>query len=171
MLILTDYAERVTDSVATQELRQSARTYGERLRVNPYTALLEEVQWRAGHVAAIRDKLSVGSWEDLFTIDPMTMDEQPSALLKRYDAERTHLDRACKLAIDAGIAERYVQLAELQGAVLYRVLTKALDAATARAGLSPAQLESFKTAFAPALRAAFEQEAQPTAARVALDQA
>lgn len=146
----------------------AAKTYGERLRVNPYTALLEEVQWRAGHVAAIRERLGQGQWDDLFVTDADGV-EHASGLLKRYDQERLHLDRACKLAIDAGIAERYVQLAELQGATLHRVLSRALDAATREAGITGQALEAFRRAFGPALRLAFEQEARPSAVRVALD--
>lgn len=151
------------DTERRTEIRERAKVYGGRLRVNPYTALLEEVQWRAGHVAALRDRIAAGGWEDLYTITEEG-DQRVGFLLQRYDAERVHLDRACKLAIDAGIAERYVQLAELQGAVLYRVLAKALDAATLASGLSGEMLDKFKAAFAPALREAFEAEAEPAAA-------
>lgn len=127
----------------------AARTYGAKLAVNPYTALLDEVQWRAGHVAWLRDRLQGMAPEDLWVLDDRG-NVRDSHTLRRYDKERELLDRACKLAIDAGVAERYVQLAELQGAALHRLLTRALD----EVGVSAEQ----RQAFGAALRHAFEAE-------------
>lgn len=127
----------------------AARTYGKRLPVNPYTALLDEVQWRAGHVAWLRDRLQGLDPDELWVVDDRG-NLRDSPTLRRYDKERELLDRACKLAIDAGIAERYVQLAELQGATLYRLLNRALD----EVGVTPEQ----RREFGAALRRAFEAE-------------
>lgn len=108
-------------------LRRDAVVYGARLDVNPYTVLLEEVQWRAGHVEWLRSKIQeLESADQLF--GPNRHGELvPVPLVQRYDKERFMLDRAVKLAIDAGIAERYVRLAELHGQVLHQVLQVALN--------------------------------------------
>lgn len=131
-------------------------TYGTRQRVNPYTALLNEVQHRAGHVAWLREQVqttlqtnTVGDQDSMFVIDDHGV-HRDNPLLKRYDRERDRLDRACKMAIDAGIAERYVQLAELQGQTLFRVM----EAVHLKIGLTMEQ----KAAFLPALREAIAVE-------------
>lgn len=136
----------------------NARVYGERLSINPYRALLEEVEWRAGHVAWLREELGRRGYDGLTTISILG-DEVPSVWLRRYDEERRHLDRACKLAIDAGIAERYVQLAELQGQVLHRALRAGLDATAKALDWSPVELEQFGRVFGAAFRHALQEEA------------
>jgi hypothetical protein len=135
----------------------AARTYGAKLPINPYTGLLDEVQWRAGHVAWLRDRLQGLSPDELWVTDDRG-NLRDSPTLRRYDKERELFDRACKLAIDAGIAERYVQLAELQGATLYRLLHRALDEVGADAEL--------RRAFGAALRRAFELEREQSGTRV-----
>lgn len=112
---------------ARERLLDDALTYGRQLDVNPYTVLLREVQWRAGHVDWLRSKLqALEDVQDLFQTreDGFQVD---GALVKRYDRERDRLDRIVKVAIDAGIAERYVRLAELHGEVIHRVLRAALE--------------------------------------------
>ncbi len=52
-----------------------------------------------------------------------------------YQAERQHLVRAAKAAIDAGVAERQVRLAEQQGQLIAEVMRKILD----DRGLTPEQ--------------------------------
>lgn len=131
-------------------VRREATIYGSKKLVNPYSALLDEVQWRAGHVAALRDRLA-----DITDIDQLTYYDDNGvardvSVLRRYDRERELLDRVCKLAISAGIAERYVQLAELQGATLARVMNRALD----KVGLSAEQ----RRILGPALRDAIAEE-------------
>lgn len=112
--------------VARAELVRESRVYSRRRDVNPYVALLDEVKWRAGHVAAIRAKLAYMHEGELFVTDH-NGNLVDAALVRRYDKERTLLDRACKLAIDAGVAERYVQLAELQGGAMFRILEQAFS--------------------------------------------
>jgi len=114
-------------TAAREQLRADARVYGEQLDVNPYTVLLREVQWRAGHVEWLRTQLqALRSVADLsITRDDGT--EVDTALVRRYDRERDRLDRIVKVAIDAGIAERYVRLAELHGEVMHQVLQSALN--------------------------------------------
>lgn len=118
----------MTDVEAAREgLRREAKTYGRKLGVNPYSALLEEVKWRAGHVESLRTEIqNQPNFESLLVWDH-NGNQREGPLLKRYDSERDRLDRACKLAIDSGIAERYVVLAELHGRVLFEVLREALS--------------------------------------------
>jgi hypothetical protein len=148
-------------------LQGSARVYGSRLQVNPYRALLEEVQWRAGHVAWLRDELAERGYAGLTQLNA-DGEELPSIWLKRYDEERRHLDRACKLAIDAGIAERYVQLAELQGQVLHRALRSALETSAKELGWTPDETQAFAASFGGAFRRALEAESTPAVAAPAL---
>lgn len=133
-----------------QEVKTDARVYSTKKMVNPYTALLDEVQWRAGHVAALRDQLGMFTDLNQLVHEDEHGVQHESVMLKRYDKEREFLDRVCKLAISAGIAERYVQLAELQGQTLFRVMGRAFEAM----GLTPAQ----RQAFGPALRDALAAE-------------
>lgn len=113
--------------------RRSARVYGEKIDANPYKILLDEVKWRAGHVEYLRNRIAEeGSFDDLFegggeTEDGVMLPRQEGPLLKRYDAERKLLDTVCALAIRMGIAERYVQLAQLHGQVLFEALRSAFD--------------------------------------------
>jgi hypothetical protein len=116
-----------------------ARLYSRQIKVNPYTALLDEVQWRAGHVASIREVLSNQDQTELFT-ETAFGNQEYSILLKRYDTERRFLDNACKLAIQAGVSEKYVRLAELQGQLIFQVLRTALEDPTV--GLSIEQKEA-----------------------------
>lgn len=112
---------------ARERLRQDAFTYGQQLDVNPYTVLLREVQWRAGHVEWLRSQLQALRGPSDLWIDREDGTQVDTALVRRYDRERDRLDRIVKVAIDAGIAERYVRLAELHGQVMHEVLQAALS--------------------------------------------
>lgn len=107
--------------------------YGEKLDVNPYKILLDEVKWRAGHVEYLRQRISEETeFDDLFEggftdEEGHTFPSTEGPLLRRYDAERNMLDKVCALAIRMGIAERYVQLAQLHGQVLFDALRSAFD--------------------------------------------
>ncbi len=110
-----------------RRLRDEARTYGQQIDVNPYTILLDEVKWRAGHVEYLRERIA----EEPDFIQLFDEDDHgrisPGPLLMRYDTERALLDKACAMAARFGIAERYVGLAELHGRVLFESLRTALD--------------------------------------------
>lgn len=136
--------------------RAEARAYGAKLQVNPYSALLNEVQWRAGHVEYLRNLIQSQAGVDgmgLFVFDSFG-NQVDSPVLRRYDKERDKLDRVCKLAIDAGIAERYVQLAELHGQALFGVLQTAFN--DPAVGLTDEQ----RAAMGPALRRALAAQEQ-----------
>lgn len=133
-----------------EEAYREAMMYGKRQHINPYTALLAEVQYRAGHVAWLRDEIQANLGPERMFLFNKQGDPHDHPLLTRYDRERDRLDRVCKMAIDAGIAERYVQLAELQGQTLFRVMERV----HAAIGLTDEQ----KRAFLPALREAVALE-------------
>lgn len=153
------YPDGVTSTGLQESFRRDALVYGQRLPVNPYRALLDEVQWRAGHVAWLREELQREGYDSLTVVDHQG-NRVESVWLKRYDIERRHLDRACRLAIDAGIAERYVQLAELQGQTLYSSLRSALDQTFTELGLTAADQERFASVFGAAFRSALEAESR-----------
>lgn len=111
-------------------------TYGLPREIDPHDALLQEVWRTQGHVewlGGIISEIEQGDlvWglsqekyggEDWGT----TYKSAPNAWLTLYHQERTHLAKVCKAAIDAGIDERRVQLAEAQGAAIVAVLKDTL---------------------------------------------
>jgi hypothetical protein len=118
---------------ARNRARREAKVYGSSIDANPYKILLDEVKWRAGHVEYLRQRIAeVDAFEDLFdggftNEDGQTFPTLDGALLRRYDKERELLDRVCGIAIRMGIAEKYVQLAQMHGQVLFEALRKAFD--------------------------------------------
>ncbi|MEV7034625.1 HGGxSTG domain-containing protein [Streptomyces sp. NPDC093272] len=137
------------------KVRQLVTTYGLKIETTPTQALLDEVQWTAGHVAWLRERVqeiesaavAQGTdgehplvWgvtrqktggEDAGT----TEEAAPSVWLKLYQAERAHLVKVCSEALRAGIEERRVKLAESQGALV----AHAIRAILADLGLSDEQ--------------------------------
>lgn len=101
--------------------------YGNPANVEPGQELLAEVQRTAGHVRWLGDK--IGQFMDDADLKQLTgggpeswPKEVPAVWVQMYQVERGHLVRACKMAIDAGIAERQVRLAESQGELLAQVI-------------------------------------------------
>jgi hypothetical protein len=115
---------------------KAVQTYGLPAEVDPHDALLEEVHRTAGHVrwlGQIVGELDQGDlvWgvaqektggDDWGT----TSKAAPNVWLELYHRERQHLVKVAKAAIDAGIDERRVQLAEEQGRVIVDVLRATL---------------------------------------------
>jgi hypothetical protein len=132
----------IAEAKSEEAARKAVETYGLRIDTTATEALLEEVQWTAGHVAWLRDRVreietaaatgadgaeSALVWgttrvktggEDHGT----TEEAAPNIWLKLYQAERTHLVKVCAEAIRAGVEERRVKLAESQGALLVQVI-------------------------------------------------
>lgn len=102
--------------------RQSNAAYGGPVDIGPHDALLQEVRAAAGHVAWIRDR--IGLW-DLST-EAIPEDEK-QYWMARYDKERLMLTKIAKTAIDAGVAEAKVKLAQDQSAIIVAVLRNAFD--------------------------------------------
>lgn len=113
-----------------EHLRRDAVTYGESLSINPYRALLDEVNRSAGHVEWLR--LQLQGREALELLDTSSA---ASRWQRLYSAERGKLFKAAATCIQLGLAERQVELAERQGALVARLLTGVAD----RLGLSDAQ--------------------------------
>jgi len=116
-------------------------TYGIKADTNPVEALLDEVQWTAGHVAWLREQvqnieaeaLTWGKVEEVdkhateFAGTDITHAAKVNVWLDLYQRERAHLVAVCKTAIGAGIAERQVRLAEAHGAIIVEVIRGILD--------------------------------------------
>lgn len=125
--------ERLTEEKA----RKLVETYGVRVNTTATDALLEEVQWTAGHVQWLRQRvqeIESGTVSGADGEHPLvwgktkakqggedwgqTEEAVPSVWLRLYQDERDRLVRVCSAAIKAGIEERRVQLAEQQGALV-----------------------------------------------------
>jgi len=125
-----------------ERFEEAAVTFGLRRDVSGEQALLEEIQWTAGHVAWLRGQVQ--------ELDPGRMWWGPAeerdgarvlkagapAVVTVYQAERRHLVDVCRAALAANVAERQVRLAEAQGALL----VAGLQALVAELTLSKAQL-------------------------------
>lgn len=93
----------------------------QRSDTNPTDALLEEVQWTAGHVAWLRARIQesqAGDQGEGSGTDAVAA----QVVLELYQRDRAHLLSACKTALAAGVEERRVKLAEQQGALLADVI-------------------------------------------------
>src|SRR5690349_23119920 len=131
---------------AEERVRQFVETYGRKIETTAAEALLEEVQWTAGHVAWLRERVQeIESeavviaadrehplvWgvtkEKLGGEDRGTTEEAaPSIWLKLYQQERGHLVKVCEVAIRAGIEEPRVGLAEGPGALIAQAIRSIL---------------------------------------------
>lgn len=120
-------------AAAKEEVAERMRGIGQEGRdITPGIALLEEVRRSAGIVDWLNGV--IGSWEtqtdeerrQLF----MQLGEQgfqKSTWIKLYQDERKHLAQVAKMALDAGVAERQVRLAEEQGQLIAFVIRSVLD--------------------------------------------
>ena len=115
---------------------EAVATYGLPAEVDPQDALLEEVHRTAGHVRWLADLVADIERGDL--VWGMTREKDggddrgttweagPNVWLDLYHRERAHLVKVAKAAIDAGIDERRVQMAEAQGEAIVQVLRATL---------------------------------------------
>lgn len=130
--------------VAEDKARTLVETYGRRIETTATEALLDEVQWTAGHVAWLRERVQEieagaepGSENALVwgkTKEKsggqdwgQTEEAAPNIWLKLYQQERTHLVKVCSEAIRAGIEERRIKLAEHQGELVAQAIRAILD--------------------------------------------
>ena len=120
------------------EAALAVQVLGGRRDITPTEALLEEVQWTAGHVAWLRERLHEQATDDLTSSPWYTL----------YLKERDHLVVATAAALRAGVEERRVQLAEHQGSLLASAITRILDALH----LTPTQAELVPTVVPQILR-------------------
>lgn len=126
---------------------EQVRTLGLQVDISPTDALLQEVQWTAGHVHWLRGKVQELEDTDLVWGETKVKDggddrgtteeAKPSVWYQLYAAERDHLVKVCAAAIKAGVEERRVRLAESQGDLVAVVIRRILD----DLHLSPQQIE------------------------------
>lgn len=126
---------------ATAHATRLMTTYGGKSNTTPLQALLDEVQWTAGHVEWLRRRvqdIESGDLADRFDEDPLvwgvtrrkeggddrgvTEEAAPNIWVKLYQQERAHLVKVCAEAIRAGLDERMVRLAENQGQLVVGVI-------------------------------------------------
>jgi hypothetical protein len=110
---------------------QAVEKYGIPIQTDPQTALEEELDRTAGHVAWLRIQVAeleelggpVGS-EGVNDVGVrMHPSYKPDLMLSLYQTERKHLTQVAKACIEAGIEERRVRLAESQGALIAKAIT------------------------------------------------
>jgi hypothetical protein len=127
--------------LAHEAAEKAVATLGLRRDVGPEEALLEELQWTAGHVAWLRQRVQdldpealvwgvteekdVGSGERP-GLD-VTQSAQPSIWWELYRQERKHLLAVIHEANTARIDERRIRLAEQQGSLVAEVIRRSFD--------------------------------------------
>jgi hypothetical protein len=122
--------------LAEDYARKAVATYGLPVDVSPTEALLNEVRWTAGHVEWLRARIQDLEAEYLVWGKTKEEDHQATEFpglnvtetaainvwAQLYMAERKHLVDVCAAALKAGVEERFVKLAESQGALLASVI-------------------------------------------------
>lgn len=148
--------ERARDAVAKLNLRRE---------VNPHVALLDEVYRAAGVVAWLDERvrelpeadMAWGVTEEVektageFPGTDTTRAAELNVWIKWWQQERANLAKVAKMALDAGVEERRVRLAESQGALLADVIRRVLG--DPELGLSPQQQAQAAPVVARHLRA------------------
>lgn len=107
-----------------ERLEHEVKTMGLPREIPPEQALMEEVYRSAGVVAWVGEQVSGLQVQDVFHLTDMGT--LPRAWVDVYRREREHLAKVAKMAIDAGIAERHVRIAEEQGRMLAAAIQKIL---------------------------------------------
>ena len=92
--------------------------FGEAYEVDPATALLGVLHLSAGHLNFVRAELA--EVEDKRSLEGQV-------LLRLWDEERDRIARISKMALDAGVAERQVRIAEMWGEQLANLLRAVFD--------------------------------------------
>jgi hypothetical protein len=116
-----------------REAERAVELFGLPREVDPHEALLEEVHRAAGHVAWLGDVVGGLDKNQLVHGIARTVQHPDGTLtvearatvnvwVRLYQEERHRLVRVAKLAIDAGVAEQQVRLAEEQAKQLAAVI-------------------------------------------------
>lgn len=117
-------------AAAKEEMRE--RFYGDEVSIEPTEAILEEIRRSAGHVRWLHsmilrmDAQLEGQDPDRVLLQLSVTGWGKAAWTKMYADERAHLVKTAKMAIDAGVAERQVRLAESHGELLATILRAVL---------------------------------------------
>jgi hypothetical protein len=116
--------------------------------VDPLEILVHQLGRASGAAEALGRLVS--ELEDIF--GPNHVGEGvPHILVKMWNEERDRTARLAKMAMDAGVGEQQVRLAEKQGQMIVQVFTAMLDDPSL--GLSPEQRAAFPNVAARHLRA------------------
>ena len=133
-------------SALKEKLSEKERFLGNEVVIEPTEALLGEIRRTAGHVNWLHGQIlrfgddmgDNGSSVVLFQIGDVG--QMKASWVKLYQDERTHLVKVAKMALDAGVAERQVKLAESQGeliATALRGILKDLGLSAEQEALAP----------------------------------
>lgn len=109
---------------AEEIMRRGHLWYGDPVDVEPHVALLQEVYRTAGHVAHLQREVGT---REINTDDTAVAKAEIAVLRDLYKRERTHLVTVCQVALNAGVQERQVQLAEKMGELIAPVLAGILE--------------------------------------------
>ncbi len=131
---------KANERVVREAALEQGRRLGGVIDVDPHEAILSALQEAAANVAVLRGL--VAAYE---------VDEVPVGILGVYEDERERLVKFAKLAIDAGVPEHRVRVAEEDALHLARAFERALDGFAQE--LSPAMRDALKRALAAELRA------------------
>lgn len=110
---------------ATAALQQLPM-FGQLVDITPQEALVFMVRRSAGMLSWLEAKVQTLGTEEVF-YENKAENQLANPWIALLNDERDRLVRYSKTAIDAGVAEREVQLAEQQGAMVAIVLRQVLD--------------------------------------------
>lgn len=131
-------------SAATEMAEELMVFYGAPIETNPIQALLDEVSRTAGHVAWLAQRIGKFNVPINFEevdekgvrhLRVMGLPPEVEGWLRVYLSERAQLVRVSKAALDAGVNERLVRIAEYQG----EKLADAVETILKQLGLTAAQ--------------------------------
>jgi hypothetical protein len=127
---------------AGRQFLERASFYGQPLDISPTEALLGEVrrsagivQWLGEKLGMLEDRLPQMSQVHEFEKGGTVYATDEAEWLRLYLAERQHLARVAKLAIDAGVAQEQVRLARTQASLVVMAIRTVLE----RLGLDESQ--------------------------------
>jgi hypothetical protein len=102
---------------AEEEVTRARGQFGAKIPVEPTEALLSVLHLSAGQLAWLHDELAEQT-------DKQSFDGQ--VLMRLWNDERDRVARIAKAALDAGVAERSIRLAETYGEAIATVLRNVL---------------------------------------------
>lgn len=130
-----------------ERAERAVKTFGLPMQTTPQQALLDEIARTAGHVQWLGDMVAslstedavwgrvseekregIGEMETAVDLTTTVRGARPAVWYQLYQQERAHLVHVAKVAIQCGIAERQVKMAEEQGHMIANVLRQVLEA-------------------------------------------
>jgi hypothetical protein len=127
--------KRAMTSMLMDELRESTMGANMPIDIHPADALLELVKMCAGHVRWLNTQ--VAEMRSVSEFNVVSKTQEIHSMVRLLGEYEDRLARFAKLAIDTGIEERMVRVAERQGDMIAVMLVDLFDGLS----LSPAQKE------------------------------